>query len=577
MTQAVTHPQTLNPLLGELREHFKQVFSEVVVAKILNVALVLVLAPLSASATLAEQAHFSSPCRHLLLNHFTPLQSSSAPPAFFSSLETNNVLPAAPTAPAEPPSSQGFRYEQDLLGSKPVPIDAYYGVQTVRAQENFPISRTMVHDYPLFIKALALVKQAAADSNLQLGLLPPDIHQAITRASSELSTGRYNNQFAISMFQGGAGTSTNMMVNEIIANIASEQAGREKGTYDLVHPNDHVNMSQSTNDFYPTAIKLALLMMSENLKAELQSLQGAFFDLGQRYLENLKMGRTEFQDAVPMTSGQEFLSFAAALEWEYENIVAAEKALLAINMGGTAIGTQINAPLDFPQVFADNLTRLTGQTFAPAGDLIAGTWSMHSFVVYSSALKSAAVTLTKISRDLMLLSSGPRNGLFEIRLPERQPGSSIMPGKVNPVMPEVLTQVSLRVMANDLAVTLAAENGVLQLNAYEPLVALSLFESLDLLSSILPAFREYCVEGLVVNTEVTRQHISTTAGIVTALVPVIGYKASTKIAAEAYRTGRGVLELIREQGLLSEQQIEELLDPATMTNLNKTKNAGELD
>lgn len=457
------------------------------------------------------------------------------------------------------------------MGPKSVPLDAYYGVQTVRAQENFPVSQVTVRDYPYFINALALAKQAAAESNYQSGLLPSDIYLAIKHASAAVLTGRYNDQFSISMFQGGAGTSTNMMINEIIANIAAEGAGRTKGTYEFVHPNDHVNMSQSTNDLYPTAVKLAILMMSEELKNELQALRNSFFDLGQRYIDNLKMGRTQFQDAVPMTSGQEFHSYAAALEWEYANIVAAEKALMVINMGATAIGTQINAPLDFPQVFADNLEEITGYPFMPASDLITGTWNLHSFVVYSSALKSAAVTLTKISRDLMFLSSGPRNGIFEIRLPERQPGSSIMPGKVNPVMPELLTQVSFRVMANDLAVTLAADNGLLQLNAYEPLAALSIFESLDLLSSVLPVFREYCIDGLVVNTDVTQRHIDTTVGIVTALVPVLGYKEATEIAAEAYHTGKGVLEIIRERNLLSELQIEELLDPATMTNLDKSR------
>lgn len=469
--------------------------------------------------------------------------------------------------------AQDYRTESDLLGYKQVPVNAYYGVQTVRAQENFPISPMMVYHYPQFIKALALVKQAAAETNYQLGILPADVYQAIVQACSQVATGKYNKEFAINMYQGGAGTSTNMMINEIIANLAAEMAGKEKGKYDFVSPNDHVNMSQSTNDFYPTAIKLAILMMSHDLKKELKALQDAFYDLGQQYIDNLKMGRTEFQDAVPMTSGQEFHSFAASLAWEYKNIEQAEKSLMVINMGATAIGTQINAPMDFPQSCANHLATITGYNFVPADDLIAGTWNLQSFVIYSSALKSLAVTLTKISRDLMFLSSGPRNGIFEIKLPERQPGSSIMPGKVNPVMPEVMGQVCFRVMANDLAVTLSAENGVLQLNAYEPLVALSTFESIDLFTNMLPIFKEYCVKGIVVNTEVTQQHINTTVGIVTALVPVIGYKKSTEIAAEAYHTGKGILEIIREKKILTEKEIKKLLDPVTMTNLRKERYA----
>lgn len=505
-----------------------------------------------------------------------PVESFSSPPTSPSNPQTqgHDLLPQDSTRRLSPSLSlhqntPQYRTETDLLGPKPVPIQAYYGVQTVRAQQNFPFTHAMIHDYPYFIDALVLVKKAAAESNHQLGLLSSEVHRAIINACTEILTGRHNDHFSLSMFQGGAGTSTNMMINEIIANIAAETEGRTKGTYDVISPNDHVNMSQSTNDFYPTAVKLAILMMGETFKKELWALRNAFFDLGEQYIDNLKMGRTEFQDAVPMTSGQEFHSFAAALDWEYQKIEEAEKALMVINMGGTAIGTQLNAPLQFPQVCADNLKDITGYPFTPAPDLVAGTWSLHPFVSYSSALKGTAVTLTKISRDLMFLSSGPRTGIFEIKLPERQPGSSIMPGKINPVMPEALTQVTFRVIANDFAVTLAAENGVLQLNAYEPLVALSLFESLDLLSQALPVFREYCVEGLVVNTEVTQQHLNATVGIVTALVPVIGYKAATEIAAEAYQTGQGVLEIIRQRKLLTDSQIDELLDPASMTNLNK--------
>lgn len=465
--------------------------------------------------------------------------------------------------------AQEFRTERDLLGPIQVPSGAFYGVQTVRAQDNFPISQMMILNYPQYIKALALVKKAAAETNHDLGVLPSDIHQAILKACDEVLTGKYNDQFSVNMYQGGAGTSTNMVINEVVANIANFQAGKALGKYEWVTPNDHVNMSQSTNDFIPTSIKVALLMMSKDMKVELKALRNAFFDLGQKHIDNLKMGRTEYQDAVPMTSGQEFHSFAAALEWEYGNIEAAEKSLMVINMGATAIGTQINAPMDFSPTCAKHLSEITGFDFVPANDLIAGTWNLHPFVVYSSALKSLAITLTKISRDLMFLSSGPRNGIYELKLPERQPGSSIMPGKVNPVMPEVLHQVCFRVIANDLAVTLSAENGMLQLNAYEPLVASATFESQELFTNVFKVFREKCVEGIIVNSNITQQHINTTVGIVTSLVPVIGYKKSSEIAAEAYHSGKGVLEVIREKKILTEKEIKKLLDPVTMTNLRK--------
>jgi aspartate ammonia-lyase len=357
----------------------------------------------------------------------------------------------------------------------------------------------------------------------------------------------------------------------VLANIALELTGHKKGQYTIVEPHDDLNMSQSTNDSYPTAIKVAALLRNDKLVAELEKLAASFRAKGDAYIDVLKMGRTELQDAVPMTVGQEFHAFAAALENEIQLLRDAEKALYAVNMGATAIGTGINVPKGYPERTAAHLAKLTGKPIVPASDMLAATWDQQGFVVYSAALKSVAIKLSKIASDLILLTSGPRAGLAEIDLPDLQPGSSIMPGKVNPVMPELVNLVAFRVMGNDYGVTLAAHSGQLQLNAYEPIEGLAIMESQQLLYNTSMVFRTKCVDGITVNKKVLKHYMDTTVGIVTALNPVLGYEKTSELAAEAYKTNKGILEIIRERKLLTEQQIAELLDPAKLTNLDKTK------
>ncbi len=470
-----------------------------------------------------------------------------------------------------PICAQEIRIESDLLGKKEVPSDAYYGVQSVRALENFQISGLHTNDYPEYVRAWAMVKWAAASANRDAGILPLDIYKPIEAACKAVIEGEYMDQFVVDLYQGGAGTSTNMNANEVLTNIALEKAGFNKGEYDKIAPNDQLNMSQSTNDTYPTALKLGMLLSNDPLKSELELLAKSFRILGNTYIDIVKMGRTELQDAVPMTVGQEFHAYGAALEWEIANIERAQEALYVINMGATAIGTELNTPEGYAENCTNHLSRITGYDFVVANDLIAATWNLQSFVIYSSALKTLATTLSKISNDLIILSSGPRNGLFEINLPPRQPGSSIMPGKVNPVMPELMALVSYRVIGNDVTVSMAASDGDLQLNAYEPVVGISIFESQKILTNTMRAFRELCVEGITINEDTHRRNLETTIGIVTALNPVIGYKKSSELAKEARLSGKGILELVREQKLLTEAEIEKLLTPANMTGLDKSK------
>jgi aspartate ammonia-lyase len=356
----------------------------------------------------------------------------------------------------------------------------------------------------------------------------------------------------------------------VIANVALELSGHKKGEYEIVEPHDHLNMSQSTNDSYPTAIKVAFLLRNDKLVAELEQLSASFRRKGDAFLEIVKMGRTEMQDAVPMTVGQEFHAFASALDGEIRLLRDAEKYLYAINMGATAIGTGINVPKGYPEKVAAHLAQLTGKPIVPASDMLAATWDQQAFVVYSSALKSVAVKLSKIAGDLILLASGPRAGLNEISLPALQPGSSIMPGKVNPVIPELVNLVAFRVMGNDYAMTLAAHSGQLQLNAYEPLAGLLVLESQHLLFNSSMAFRTKCIDGINVNEKVLERYMETTVGIVTALNPVLGYEKATDLANEAYQSGKGILEIIREKKILTEEQIAELLDPVKLTGLDKS-------
>ena len=470
-------------------------------------------------------------------------------------------------AQAAPAPSKG-RMEKDLLGEKEVPASAYYGVQTARALENFQLSGIAINHYPGFVQAWAIVKLAAARANTDVGAMKPETLAAIEKACKAVMEGKYHDQFVVDWYQGGAGTSTNMNANEVLANIALELTGKKKGDYHVVEPHDHLNMSQSTNDSYPTAIKVAFILRNAKLVEELGRLAASFRAKGDAYLKIVKMGRTEMQDAVPMTVGQEFHAFAAALESEIQALKDAEKYLYTVNMGATAIGSGMNAPKGYAEKCAAHLAKLMGKPIVPAKDMFAATWDQQGFVVYSAALKSVAIKLSKISGDLILLASGPRAGLAEINLPAVQPGSSIMPGKVNPVMPEVMNIVAFRVMANDYAVNLAAHSGQLQLNAYEPLEGVSVLESQALLFNTSKAFRTKCIDGITVNEKVLARYMETTVGIVTALNPVIGYEKATELANEAYKSGKGILEIIREKKVLTEPQIKDLLDPVKLTNLN---------
>ncbi|HEU5238040.1 MAG TPA: aspartate ammonia-lyase [Pyrinomonadaceae bacterium] len=463
------------------------------------------------------------------------------------------------------------RVEKDLLGEKQIPADAYYGVQTARALENFPLSGVLINHYPGFVEAWAIVKLAAARANTDVGAMKPEKLAAIEKACQAVLAGKYHDQFKVDWYQGGAGTSTNMNANEVLANIALELSGHKKGEYQFIDPHDDLNMSQSTNDSYPTAIKVAFLLRNDKLIEELQRLVAAFRSKGGAYLEIVKMGRTEMQDAVPMTVGQEFHAFAASLESEIQLLRDSEKYLYPVNMGATAIGTGLNAPKGYAEKCAAHLAKLTKKPIVPASDMLAATWDQQGFVVYSSALKSLAVKLSKISSDLILLTSGPRAGLSEINLPALQPGSSIMPGKVNPVIPEVMNIVAFRVMGNDYSVNLAAHSGQLQLNAYEPLAGLAVIESQALLYTTSIAFRTKCIEGITLNEKTLERYIETTVGIVTALNPVLGYEKATELANEAYKSGKGILEIIREKKVLSENQIKDLLDPVKLTGLDKSK------
>src|SRR5215213_3954778 len=381
-------------------------------------------------------------------------------------------------------AQQPVRVERDLLGEKQVPADAYYGVQTARALENFKLSGVLINHYPGFVEAWAIVKLAAARANTDVGAMKPDRLAAIEKATAAIRDGRYHDQFLVDWYQGGAGTSTNMNANEVLANIGLELTGHKKGEYQFLEPHDDLNMSQSTNDSYPTALKVAFLLRNDKLISELQKLVASFRLKGNAFIEVVKMGRTEMQDAVPMTVGQEFHAFAAGLDDEIKLLRDSEKYLYTVNMGATAIGTGLNAPKGYAEKCAFHLARLTGKPIVPAADMLAATWDQQGFVVYSSALKSLAIKISKISSDLILLASGPRAGLAEINLPALQPGSSIMPGKVNPVVPEVTNIVAFRVMGNDYSVNLAAHSGQLQLNAYEPLAGLAVMESQSLLYNV---------------------------------------------------------------------------------------------
>ncbi|TDP03222.1 aspartate ammonia-lyase [Flavobacterium sp. 245] len=457
------------------------------------------------------------------------------------------------------------RTEKDLLGEKQIPNNAYYGVQTARALENFQISGMTTQFYPDYVRAFAMVKLAAARANADVGRLKKDRLAAIEKACQAVIDGKYHDQFLVDLYQGGAGTSANMNVNEVLANIALEMSGHKKGEYQFIEPHDDLNMGQSTNDVYPTAIKVALLLHNDKLIKEAQLLSQSFHKKGDEFKDILKMGRTEGQDAVPMTVGQEFHAFGNQLDAEINALRKVEVFLCEQNMGATAIGTGITASPGYAEKVATHLAKITGKPIVMSKDLIAATTSQQGFVMYSSTLKSMAVALAKISSDLIILASGPRTGIFEINLPALQPGSSIMPGKVNPVMPELMGQLCFKVIGNDLTVTLAAQSGLLQLNAYEPIEAIAMMESQGLFFKAMPLFRKNCIDGITVNKDVLNHYMERSVGIVTALNPVLGYEKTTELAKEALATNKGILELIREKKLLTEDQIKKLLDPASLT------------
>ena len=461
---------------------------------------------------------------------------------------------------------ENFRNESDLLGTLQVPLNAYYGVQTQRAIDNFKISGQHLSSYPHFIAALGMVKKAAAKTNYELGLLEENLYQKIAETCDELIAGKYHDQFPIDMIQGGAGTSVNMNANEVIANVVLEKLGKEKGDYQFCSPNDHINLSQSTNDAYPTSIKIALLNMNIELVEKLKKIVEAFRAKGQEFSKVIKMGRTQLQDAVPMTLGQEFEAFAATLEEDISKLNANANLFVEINMGATAIGTGLNAPLGYANLCAKNLAQLSGFPVISAPNLVEATPDTGSYVIYSSAMKRLAVKLSKICNDLRLLSSGPRAGFFEINLPPMQPGSSIMPGKVNPVIPEVVNQVCYKVIGNDLTVTFASEAGQLQLNVMEPVLSHAIMESNIFLGNALDTLREKCIDGITANKEVCLNMVKHSIGIVTALNPYIGYKNSTEIAKEALETGKSVYNLVLEKGVLSQEKLDEILDPENMLN-----------
>lgn len=452
------------------------------------------------------------------------------------------------------------RTEKDLLGYKEIPSHCYYGVQTLRALENFSLSQSKLNHFPIFIKALAMVKSACAHANFKLNKLEENKNNAIQFACQQLLNDLHHDQFPIDMIQGGAGTSTNMNINEVIANIGLEYLEHAKGEYQYLHPNNDVNMSQSTNDVYPTAIKVGLIAAIAQLNTPFEQLIQSFKFKSDEFSDILKMGRTQLQDAVPMTLGQEFGAFANTLQNDLNKLnQIMPDALSVVNLGGTAIGTGINTEAQYREYAIASLSEITQRNISSAPDLIEATSDMGDFVLLSSLLKRTATKLSKIANDLRLLSSGPRTGLNEIHLEARQPGSSIMPGKVNPVIPEAMNLVCYQVIANDLAITLAAEAGQLQLNAMEPLIAFKLFESIELLGKAMQMFQLKCIENIRANTAHCKQLVENSIGIITALNPYLGYETTTRIAKLANESGQSVLALIKAENLLSDQILSDVL------------------
>ena len=461
--------------------------------------------------------------------------------------------------------TKATRTEEDLLGAREVPLEAYWGIHTLRAIENFQISGSVVGDEEAFVRGMVQVKKASALANSDLGALDPEVAGAIVWACDQvLVAERCLDQFPVDQFQGGAGTSVNMNTNEVIANLALEYLGYAKGRYDIINPNDHVNKSQSTNDAYPTGFRLGLFALVGSLIEELERLIAAMRAKGAELVHVLKMGRTQLQDAVPMSLGQEFEAFAVLLEEEVSRLHNNAALLLEVNLGATAIGTGLNTPPDYQSTVVGRLREITGLDIRGAHDLLEATSDTGAYVSMHAAIKRLAVKLSKICNDLRLLSSGPRAGLGEIRLPERQAGSSIMPAKVNPVIPEVVNQVCFKVMGNDVALTFAAEAGQLQLNVMEPVIAQAMFESINLLTRGMSTLRELCIVGIEANEEVCRRNVLDSIGIVTYLNPVIGHHNGDLVGRECARSGRSVREVVLEMGLLEESVLDEILSPENL-------------
>ena len=456
-----------------------------------------------------------------------------------------------------------YRIEADSIGTKDFPENVYYGVQSLRAAENFHITGLNMH--PEIINSLAYIKKACAITNCEVGLLDKKIANAIVQACDEIIAGKFHDDFIVDPIQGGAGTSLNMNANEVIANRAIEILGGEKGDYDIVHPNDHVNYGQSTNDVIPTAGKITSLRLLKNLKSELLRLHDTLEKKAEEFDHVIKMGRTQMQDAVPIRLGQEFRAYSVAIMRDIRRMDLAMNEMRTVNMGGTAVGTGINADETYLKRIVPNLSEVANMELVQAFDLIDSTQNLDSFVSVSGAVKACAVTLSKIANDLRLMSSGPRAGFGEINLPARQNGSSIMPGKVNPVIPEVVNQVAFNIIGNDVTITMAAEGGQLELNAFEPIIFYCMFQSIDTLAYAVQTFIDNCVSGITANEERCRSLVENSVGIVTAICPHVGYKKSAEIAKKALATGQPVRNLILQENLMTAEELDSILDPVHMT------------
>lgn len=457
-----------------------------------------------------------------------------------------------------------FRIERDFLGERELPIDAYYGIQTLRATENFPI--TGYHIHTSLIRAMGVVKKAAAIANRDVGLLPANLAEVIITAATEVEQGVWDDAFIVDPIQGGAGTSINMNANEVIANRALELLGEAKGTYTVISPNTHVNMSQSTNDAFPTAIHIAVLRQIDELLAAMEIMENAMHAKAEQFASVIKMGRTHLQDAVPIRLGQEFEAFARVIRRDILRVSRTKANLYEVNMGATAVGTGLNAFPSYIKKVSDNLKEFTGMPLVSASHLVDATQNTDAYTEVSAALKIAMTNMSKIANDLRLMASGPRAGLAEISLPARQPGSSIMPGKVNPVMPEVVNQVAFQVMGNDQTITLASEAGQFELNVMEPVMVFNLLQSLTIMRNVFTTFTENCLKGITANEGRMKDYVEKSVGIITAVNPHVGYEAAATLAKEAIATGISVRELCIERGILTKEELDVILDPYEMTH-----------